>query len=307
MSPVPPAGAGHARQAALLQAMPVVFVLIWSTGFVVARYGMPHAPPFTFLCWRYALSILAFLAWVRWAGAAWPATRSQWLHLAVTGICMHAGYLGGVWAAVRGGIGAGTVSLIVGLQPVLTALWVAFSGQGQGQRVAPRQWLGLALGLAGLLLVVGRKLGLGEVTPFNLACALLALLAITTGTLYQKRFVQPCDVRTANAVQLLAALVVSLPLALLESGSVSLHPELLGAMAWSVLVLTLGGSSLLYLLVQRGAATRVSSLMYLVPPCTAVLAWWLFGEQLTAAVLAGLGLTAAGVWLVVRAPQDRVS
>ncbi len=298
------ATAAHSRQDAWLQAMPVVFVLIWSTGFVVARFAMPHAPPFTFLAWRYGFSILAFLLWVRWAGAAWPSTRMQWLHLAVVGVCIHAGYLGGVWAAVRAGIGAGTVSLIVGLQPVLTAVWVAsVLRRDESQKLGARQWLGLALGLVGLLLVVGRKLGLGEVTAFNLACALLALLAITAGTLYQKRFLAPCDVRTASTVQLLAALAVTLPLALLEPGSIDLHPELLGAMVWSVLVLTLGGSSLLYLLVQRGAATSVSSLMYLVPPCTAVLAWWLFDEQLTAAVLAGLALTALGVWLVVRAPR----
>jgi drug/metabolite transporter (DMT)-like permease len=298
---------------ALPAAMPAVFVLIWSTGFVVARFGMPHAPPFTFLSWRYALSIAVFLLWVRWARAAWPATRSQWGHLAVTGLCMHAGYLGGVWWAVKHGMGAGTVSLIVGLQPVLTALWVASAGWGRPAAsgsaaaagpaaVTPRQWAGLALGLAGLLLVVGRKLGLGEVTAWNLAAALAALLAITAGTLYQKRHVAPCDVRTAGVVQLSAALAASLPLAWLEPGQMSLHPELLGAMAWSVGVLTLGGSSLLYLLVQRGAATRVSSLMYLVPPCTAVLAWWLFDEALTPSVLAGLALTALGVWLVVRAP-----
>ena len=298
----------RSRHDALLRAMPVVFVLIWSTGFVVARFGMPHAPPFTFLAWRYALSIVAFLLWVRWAGAAWPSTRAQWLHLAVVGVCIHAGYLGGVWAAVRAGIGAGTVSLIVGLQPVLTALWVAsVLGRDEGQKLGLRQWLGLALGLAGLLLVVGRKLGLGEVTVFNLGCALVALLAITTGTLYQKRFLAPCDVRTASTVQLLAALAVTLPLAWLEPGSLDLHPELLGAMAWSVLVLTLGGSSLLYLLVQRGAATSVSSLMYLVPPCTAVLAWWLFDEQLTVTVLAGLALTALGVWLVVRTPRTQAT
>ncbi|MBC7940496.1 MAG: DMT family transporter [Chitinophagaceae bacterium] len=287
--------------------MPAVFVLIWSTGFVVARFAMPHAPPFTFLSWRYAISIVALLVWVRWARATWPASPRQWLHLAVIGLGVHAGYLGGVWAAVRGGIGAGTVSLIVGLQPVLTALWVAGAGvQGgkdaQQHRVTARQWAGLGLGLAGLLLVVWRKLGLGEVTGFNLGLALVALLSITAGTLYQKRFVEPCDVRTANTVQLLAALVVSWPLALLEPGSMDLHPELIGAMAWSVLVLTLGGSSLLYMLIQRGAATRVTSLMYLVPPCTALLAWLLFGEELSGQVLAGLALTAVGVWLVVRAP-----
>jgi len=280
--------------------MPVVFVLIWSTGFVVARFGMPHAPPMSFLAWRFALSALAFGLWVLWSRAAWPTGRVQWLHLAVVGVLMHAGYLGGVWSAVKLGIGAGTAALIVGLQPVLTALWIAASGQGQ--RVSPRQWLGLALGLAGLVLVVWNKLGHGEVTGWNLALCLLALLCITTATLYQKRYVAACDVRTASIVQLLAAFAVALPLALLESEPVQPVPPLLGAMAWSVLALTLGGSSLLYMMVQRGAATRVSSLMYLVPPCTAVLAWLLFDELLTLRVLAGLALTALGVGLVVRAP-----
>ncbi|MDP1532215.1 MAG: DMT family transporter, partial [Rubrivivax sp.] len=142
--------------------------------------------------------------------------------------------------------------------------------------------------------------GLGEVRPANLALVLLALLSITAGTLYQKRFVKPCDVRTANTVQLLAAFAVSAPLAWFESGAIELHPELIGAMAWSVLALTLGGSSLLYLLIQRGAATQVTSLMYLVPPCTALLAWLLFGETLTGLVVVGLALTAVGVGLVVR-------
>jgi len=280
--------------------MPVVFVLIWSTGFVVARFGMPYAPPMGFLAWRFALSVLAFGVWVLWSHAAWPKGRAQWLHLAVVGVLMHAGYLGGVWSAVKLGIGAGTSALIVGLQPVLTAFWV--SASGQEQRVAPRQWLGLALGLAGLLLVVWTKLGHGEVTPLNLALCLMALLSITSGTLYQKRFVRPCDVRTASTVQLTAAFAVVLPLALLETEALQLQPALLGAMAWSVLVLTLGGSSLLYMMVQRGAATRVSSLMYLVPPCTALLAWLLFDELLSSLVLAGLALTALGVGLVVRAP-----
>ncbi len=291
--------ADHDR-AALIAAMPAVFVLIWSTGFVVARFGMPHAPPLSFLAWRYGLSVALFAAWIALARPGWPRDAHQWGHLGVVGVLMHAGYLGGVWAAVKAGIPAGTVALIVGLQPVLTALWV--SASGQEHRVGARQWLGLGLGLAGLALVVGRKFGLGEVTPFNLALSLLALVSITAGTLYQKRFVAPCDVRTANLVQLVAAFVVTLPLALLESEPVVPHPELIGAMAWSVLALTLGGSSLLYLLIQRGAATRVTSLMYLVPPCTALLAWWLFDEALGLPVLAGIGLTAVGVALVVRAP-----
>jgi drug/metabolite transporter (DMT)-like permease len=286
------------------QAVPAVFVLIWSTGFVVARFGMPHAPPMSFLAWRYLLSLACLGVWVALARVAWPAMARQWWHLGVVGVLMHGGYLGGVWAAVKAGMPAGTAALVVGLQPLLTAVWVAVTERGSAHAVGPRQWAGLLLGFAGLALVVGRKAGLGEVDALNLGLSLLALAGITVGTLYQKRFVQAADVRTANFIQLLAALAATAPLALLESEPVRWHPQLIGAMAWSVLVLTLGGSSLLYLLIQRGAATRVTSLLYLVPPCTAVMAWLLFGEELGATVVVGMALTAAGVWLVVRAPQQ---
>lgn len=278
--------------------MPVVFVLIWSTGFVVARLGMPHAPPMSFLAWRYALSVLLFVAWVMVSRAAWPRGREQWLHLAVIGVLMHGGYLGGVWAAVKSGLGAGTVALIVGLQPLLTALWMSL--QGPAHRVTARQSLGLVLGLGGLMLVVGHRLGAGQATPANVALAMLALTSITVGTLYQKRWLAPCDVRSAAVVQLLAAFAVTAPLAALETEAMDWHPDLLMAMGWSVVALTLGGSSLLYLLIQRGAATRVASLMYLVPPCTAVLAWLMFEEPITALVVVGMALTAAGVGLVLR-------
>ena len=297
------------RRAGLIRAMPWVFVLIWSTGFIVARFGMPHSPPLTFLSMRYALSLLCFGVWIVLAGVDWPRERAQWGHLAIVGALIHAGYLGGVWAAVKAGIGAGTVALLVGLQPVLTALWMSRDGASADaagaarSRVSLQQWLGLALGLSGLTLVVWHKLGGGEVTHWNLALAVLALLAITTGTLYQKRFVVPCDVRTASAIQLFAALAITLPLALLEAEPVVWHAQMIGAMAWSVLVLTLGGSSLLYLLIQRGAATKVTSLMYLVPPCTAALAWLLFDEAFTASMALGILLTAGGVALVVRTPS----
>ena len=284
-----------------IRAMPWVFVLVWSTGFIVARYGMPYAPPLSFLAWRYALSVLCFLPWIVWAGVRWPQTREQWLHLAVVGALMHGGYLGGVWIAVKAGMGAGLTALVVGLQPVLTAIWLSSTGG----RVTGRQWLGLLLGFVGLVLVVLRKLmyqAPGDVvTAFNVSFAVLALLSITAGTLYQKRFVQACDVRTANTVQLLAAFVLTLPAALLlEFEPMQWNGQLVGAMAWSVLVLTIGGSSLLYMLIQRGAAASVTSLMYLVPPCTAVIAWVLFSEPLTLTSLAGIALTALGVSLVVR-------
>jgi drug/metabolite transporter (DMT)-like permease len=290
---------------AWVKAMPAVFVLIWSTGFIVARYGMPYAPPFTFLLWRYFFSIFCFLPWIVLARVAWPRDHKQALHLAVTGVLMHAGYLGGVWAAVKTGMGSGLSALIVGIQPVLTAIWLSTVAAGEGEhRVTRRQWLGLLLGFAGLVMVVSRKFTQGtpldHVTPVNMGWALMALLAITTGTLYQKRFVQPCDVRTANTVQLLAAAVVTLPLALLEPETMQWNSQLMGAMAWSVLGLTLGGSSLLYLLIQRGAAATVASLMYLVPPTTALIAWVLFDEQITAMTLLGTAITAVGVSLVVR-------
>jgi len=285
---------------ALIRAMPAVFVLIWSTGFIVARYGMPHAPPFKFLALRYALSIACFLLWIVFARVRWPVGRVQWAHLAVTGILMHACYLGGVWSAVKAGMGSGLSSLIVGLQPVLTALWLASTGS----QIVRRQWAGLVLGFIGLVMVVSRKFGQGgEANVLTLSLAIGALVGITLGTLYQKRFGKSCDVRTANAVQLGAALLVTLPLTLLEGETMRWNPELVGAVAWSVLALTLGGSSLLYLLIQRGAAASVTSLMYLVPPVTALIAWLLFDEPITLLTIGGTLLTAFGVALVVRQPK----
>lgn len=279
-----------------LRAMPAVFVAIWCTGFVAARLGMPHAPPIGFLAVRFGLSVLCFGAWVLLCGAPMPREPRQWAHLAVLGVSVHAIYLICGWAAVKQGMGAGTMALIAGLQPLLTALWL----NGRGERLSTRQWWGLLLGLAGLLLVVARKLGQGELGALNLSLGLAALLAISFGSLYQKRFVKPCDARWAMLVQLLAALLLSAPLALLEGGAMDWRAHALWfALAWSVLVLTLGGSSLLYLMLQKGAATRVTSLMYLVPPCAALLAWALFGEPVGALVWLGMGLSALGVFWVV--------
>ena len=286
--------------------MPVVFVLIWATGFIVARYAMPYAPPFTFLAVRMTLSLLCFALWMQLAGVRWPQTGEQWLHLCVVGVLMQAGYLGGIWAAVKGGMGSGLAALIAGIQPVLTAIWLSAVGTGPG-KVTRRQWTGLVLGFAGLVLVVWRKLVDGSpsdhVTPANFAWAIMGLMAITVGTLYQKRFVKPCDVRAAGAVQQLAAAAALWPLALLEPESIQWNGQVVAAMAWSVLGLTLGGSSLLFMLIQRGAAASVASLMYLVPPTTALIAWLLFREPITAVTLAGMALTAFGVALVVRSPQ----
>lgn len=295
-----------ANASLLFRVMPAVFVLIWSTGFVVAKYGLPYAPPLTFLSIRYALSLLCFLVWIALADVSWPSSRQQYLHLAVSGMLMHAGYLGGVWVAIKIGMGSGLASLMVGLQPVLTALWLSSmaSTAVSAEKVTQRQWLGLALGLGGLILVVSRKFGsTQELTALTLVAITIALFSITVGTLYQKRFVAPADVRSANAVQIAAAFAVTLPLAMFETEAVIWTPQFMGALAWSVLVLTLGGSSLLYMLIQRGAATAVTSLLYLVPPCTALMAWLLFAETITVATIVGTAITALGVSLVVRAAK----
>jgi drug/metabolite transporter (DMT)-like permease len=299
--------------AALIRAMPAVFVLIWSTGFIVAKFGLPFAPPLSFLAIRYLLSIVCFLVWIWQARAVWPSNKKQWLHLAVTGMLMHGGYLGGVWVAVKGGMGSGLVALIVGFQPILTALWLSSQDAKSPQNpnavlVSKRQWIGLFLGLVGLLLVVARKLGVtNEVTQLTFIAAAFALISITVGTLYQKHYVAATDVRTANVIQLGAALVLTLPFALFESEAITWNASFVGAMAWAVLALTLGGSSLMFMLIQRGAATAVTSLLYLVPPTTALMAWLLFDEVITFTSVLGMVLTAIGVSLVLQSAKSNES
>jgi drug/metabolite transporter (DMT)-like permease len=283
-------------------ATPAVFVFIWSTGFISARLGMPYSPAMSFLAIRCALSVLCFLLWIGlttgFKSIKWPSNRQQWIHLLLTGALVQAGYLSGVWLAIKEGMGAGLTALIVGLQPILTALWVGLISKQE--RVDVRQWAGLALGFSGLALVVSGKLTVGlEVTPYTLAWTLFSLVSITTGTLYQKRFVAPIDVRVGNGIGLASAALVCLPFALMDTAPMIWHPQLMLAMGWAVLGLSLGGSSLFYMLVQRGAATSVTSLLYLVPPTTAAIAWLLFDEHISLLTIVGTLLCAVGVWFVV--------
>lgn len=279
---------------------PPLFIFIWATGYLVAKYAAPYADPLTFLAWRYAGVVLLMGALALAARAAWPSRRDL-LHLAVAGIAIQAVYLGGVWVAIRQGLPAGTAALIVNLQPVLVAALAPLVGE----RVAPRQWAGVALGLAGVLLVIWHKLNLGGGYGVPLALCLLALLAITGGTLYQKRFVPHFDLRTGQVVQFAAALAVTLPLAwALEPMRVVWNTQVLAAMAWSIGVLTAGGISLMFYMLRHGRVTAVSSTMYLVPSVTSVMAWLLFGETLGAQAIAGMGVTLLGVYLVVaRKPE----
>ncbi|MGP1676115.1 MAG: DMT family transporter [Burkholderiales bacterium] len=280
-----------------LQAMPGLFVLLWSTGFVGAKYGLPYAEPLTFLLLRLALVVALMLPLALAMRAAWPGSLTQVGHVAVVGVLMQGGYLGGVFCSINLGMSAGVSALIVGVQPILTAF---ASAPLFGERLRARQWLGLVLGFGGVLLVVLGRSALSGITPASLALSLLALLSITVGTLYQKRYCGAVDLRTGSVIQFCAAGLVLLPLALLfETMQVDWTGEFMFALAWLVLVLSIGAISLLYVLIRKGAATKVASFFYLVPPCTALMAYAMFGETLSVAAMAGMALAVIGVALVV--------
>lgn len=282
---------------------PPLFIFIWATGYIVAKLAAPYADPLTFLSWRYAGVVVLMLGLALAARAAWPSRRDM-LHLAVAGVGIQALYLAGVWVSIRQGLPAGTAALIVNLQPVL----VAAAAPLVGERVTPRQWLGVGFGLAGVVLVIWHKLTLGAGFGLPLLLCLMALLGITAGTLYQKRFVPHFDLRTGQVVQFAASLAVTLPLAWwLEPMRIEWNAPVLVAMAWSILVLTAGGISLMFYMLRHGRVTAVSSTMYLVPSVTAVMAWLLFGETLGAQAIAGMGVTLLGVYLVVARKQETPS
>ncbi|MCE4540210.1 DMT family transporter [Pelomonas sp. P7] len=285
---------------ALDRLAPPLFIFIWATGYIVAKLAAPYADPLTFLSWRYAGVLVLMLGLALAARAPWPRGRAL-VHLAVAGLGIQALYLGGVWVAIRQGLPAGTAALIVNLQPVLVAALAPLIGE----RVAPRQWLGVALGLAGVVLVIWHKLTVGTSFGAPLLLCVMALLAITGGTLYQKRFVPQFDLRTGQVVQFAAALAATLPAAwLTEPMRIEWNASVLLAMAWSVLVLTAGGISLMFYMLRHGRVTAVSSTMYLVPSVTSVMAWLLFNETLGAQAIVGMGVTLLGVYLVVaRKPE----
>jgi drug/metabolite transporter (DMT)-like permease len=283
--------------------MPALFVLLWSTGFIGAKFGLPYAEPFTFLALRFAL-VIALLAGVALVTrAAWPSDRRLIGHLMVSGILVHALYLGGVFAAIHRGLPSGLTALLVGLQPLLTAL---VAGKLLGETISGRQWLGLMLGLAGVALVLSTRLAGIRLDGFGwdgIAFALLALFGITAGTLYQKRHCTGMDLRTGAVVQYAGAAMIMLPAALtLETMRIQWAGDFIFALAWLVLVLSVGAISLLMTLIRLGEAARVASLFYLVPPVTALMAWGLFGETMSVIGLLGLALAAIGVALVVRRP-----
>ena len=273
---------------------PLLFVLLWATGFIGAKLGLPHAEPLTFLLIRYLIVIALMATIALLTRAPWPKDARHWFHIGVSGLLVHAIYLGGVFLAISKGLPAGIASLVVGMQPLLTAVG---AGLVLGEVVLARQWGGLILGFFGVGLVVSGKIGNGFALD-ALWPALTALIGITVGTLYQKRFCGHFDWRTGAIAQFLpTAIVTFIVAALTEQFRVDWSGEFLFALGWLVLVLSIGAISLLNWLIRHGTSVNVASLFYLVPPCTALIAWGLFGETLSGVALVGMGLAVGGVYL----------
>lgn len=298
---IPESRTTESRTDAFVAAMPALFVVLWSTGFIGAKLGLPYAEPFTFLSLRFALVIVLLTAVALATGAPWPRSPRLVGNLAISGILVHGVYLGGVFAAIAHGVPSGLTALIVGLQPVLTAV---VAGRLLGESVTPRQWLGFALGLIGVALVLGTRLGAVAEVRFDWhggAFAVAALFGITAGTLWQKRHCTGMDLRTGSAIQYVAAAGLLLPAALVfETMRIQWSGEFAFALGWLVLVLSVGAISLLMTLIRAGEAARTAGLFYLVPPVTALMAWALFDETLSPLALAGMAVVAVGVAMVVR-------
>ena len=277
---------------------PLLFVFLWSTGFIGAKYGLPYAEPLSFLFVRYLAVISLMTAIALLTRAPWPKVPMQWVHIGISGLLVHAVYLGGVFIAIKQGLPAGITALVVGMQPLLTALG---AGWLLGERVVGRQWLGLALGFVGVALVVSGKFGDTAALGPMLVPALCALLGITVGTLYQKRFCARFDLRTGSVIQFVPTALATLPVILLFDGfHVDWTGDFIFALAWLVLVLSIGAISLLNLLIRSGSAVNVASLFYLTPLSTALIAFLMFDEKLGWLAVLGMGLAVSGVYLVAR-------
>lgn len=291
-----------------LKATPIIFVLLWSTGFIGAKYGLPYAEPYTLLSVRFVATLVLLYLLIRLMGERWPAEPKLWFHIAVAGVLVHGLYLGAVFTAISLGMPAGVTALIVGLQPLVTAglarLWL-------DERITGRQWAGILLGLAGIVLVMSEQLDLNNPARLFIGfgwtavlSAVSALIGISVGTLYQKRHCTGMPLVTGTFIQYLGAtLALGIAAMLFETRVIEWTPTFIFALLWLIFGLSIAAILLLMTLIRRGEASRVASLFYLVPPVTAIEAWILFGENLGVAALTGIALAVSGVALAVRPPK----
>lgn len=289
--------------ALIVRLMPVLFVLIWSTGWLSAGYAAPYADALTFLSVRFACAAALLAAISVILGASWPKDWRGWVHALVAGLLLHGIYLGGVWWAVRHGLPAGVSALLAALQPILTA---ALSPWLMRERISPMRWAGIAVGFIGITLVLAPKLiGIAPGTLMLVLVPMLintvGMLAVTFGSFYQKQFQQSGDLRTMTAVQYIGALMVTAPLAFaLEPMVITWNLTMVVVLAWSVIGLSLGGIGLYLLLIRRGEVSRAATLIYLVPPAAAIETYFLLGERLGPVQIAGMVITVLGVILASR-------
>lgn len=282
----------------LARVAPGIFVLLWATGFLIAKLGVPYAQPMTLLAMRFVLAAIMMAAVAAVMRAPWPRSWRRIGHIAVVGILLHAVYLGGCYVAIYGGMPAGMAALIAGFQPILTA---TLAGPVLGERTRPIQWVGIVVGFVGLMMVLWERIAIDLSHPAALLFAILSLLGITSATIYQKRFCPSFDLRTGSAIQYVAASLAIVPLALaLGVGPIDWAPTFIFALAWLVIVLSGISIALLTWMISRGAASKVASLFYLTPPIAAIGSYFWFGETLSALALAGMAVIVLGLHLLNR-------
>ena len=287
----------------LVRLAPILFPLIWSTGWIVARYTIDFADPLAFLCVRYACAGVALAAFAFYSGAQWPRSRMEWTHALVSGVLLHTIYLGGVWWAIEHGVPASVSALIAASQPIMTAF---LAPALVGERIGLARWAGVAIGFAGICMVLAPKLVGLDAGQLQAALApiginLVAMIGVTAGTFYQKRYIHSGDLRTVAVLQYVGALAAGLPLAA-AFGDMHINwtPTAWAVLAWSVIGLSMGAIALLLMLIRRGEVSRSAQLIFLVPPLSALQAHFLFGETLSGLQIAGMALTACGVAMAAR-------
>lgn len=292
--------------ALFIRITPILFVLLWSTGFIGSKMGAPYSEPLSFLTVRYAIVLLLLGGSMLVMRPAGLRSRRELGHSIVVGILIHGIYLGGVFWAIDNGMPAGIAALIVGLQPMMTAL---IAGGLLGEQITKKHWIGIALGIFGVALVLGPKAGISGagINPATVASTLLAVFAITLGTIYQKRFVPNIDFRSGALYQYIGALAVTLVGALLlEDFQIEWTGEFVFALGWLIIVLSIGAIMLLMLLIRKGAVSKVATLFYLVPAATAIESYFLFDEELSLVQLVGMAIVIGAVALATRKPPAKV-
>ena len=285
------------RLASPAAALGAAFVLLWCTGYPAAKLALAHAAPLTLLVLRFGSAAILLALLAVFAGVSWPRGRTA-LHSVVTGALSLALQFGALYVAVALGVNVGIAALVIGMTPIATAL----ISRALGEALSSRQWLGFAFGAAGVVLAVADRIGTSDAPWFAYLLLLLGLAGIGAGTVYQKRFAVDVDPRAGLAIQQASATLLLLPFALHEGFRFDASPAFLGSLGWLVVVNSLAAFALMFVLLRRGAASRVAALFFLMPPVTAIMNYFVLGDALTVAKMAGFALATFGVWLATREP-----